>query len=600
MPPREPSPSPEPSPEELADQAAALGAALLEQAQSSGDPQLLDLALASLDAAADLTPTMHPDAAGRASNLGLALRLRADRDRDRDDLDQAVALGRWAVGHAAPEDPGLAGYLANFGDSLQSRYERSGTVADLVEAADGYRRAVTAGREHPAYPLIMSGYGSCLALLHGAVGPPWSIDEAVAACRSAAGLAPEGSPWHASCQANLAVTSGIRAAATGSGTDLDDAIVAGRAALAATPDDHPALAGRLSNLGGALLERYIERGDRADLNDAVAAAGRAATMAGATDPYLDMYLSNLGFMLRLRVDAFGDDDDLQAAVDTGLLAVERTPAGHPARPRRLSNTAMTLLTRYERHPAGAGEDLDLAVTLIHAAVREAGPEHPDRGLYQSQLGLLLRHRYLRTRDADALEAAIAEGRKGLAAMPDGHPDRAGAGLNLAEAYLERSQLPGTGRDDDVDLAVTHWRESAGGTGAPVDLCLAAARRWAQAEAGRGRWAAAARGCERAVALLPLLAWRGIGRDDQEQRLAAQAGLGGEVTAIAVAGGDPERAVSLADQSRNILWTQLLETQAEVDQLRSRAPELSAELRRVAAALAARSPTELAWYGSRPA
>lgn len=566
-----------------ADQLATQGADLLRAAQDDAEPAVLDRAVAVLDAAVETTPADDPDRAGRLSNLCVALRIRADRNDSADDLDRAVALGEAAVAAIATGDPYRATYRSSYADALHSRFERHGVPADLERAVAQHRRAVEDGADHPARALLHTGLGAALLNLFLLAGEQAHIDEAVAACRQAAKLAPAGSPYFASSRANLGSALAARAGHTGDAADLDAAVTACRDAAGATPVGHPHLAGRLSNLAGVLHTRHVRHRSAADLDAAITAEAAAVSATGPEDPYRGMYLSNLGYMLRVRGEMAADHHhDLDAAVAAGECAVNASPARHPALAGRLSNVGMSLLSRFEA--GGDAADLHGAVTALRHAVARSGTADPHRATYRSNLAVALRQ--LSALGGPTAEAALAEALeqagRARAELPRGHPFGAGAGLNLGIVHATRFDRRADERD--YASAVSAWSAAAGEAAAPLDNRVAAARRWAELAARTGRWPEAATAYGVAVAMLPLLAWRGIGRGDRERLLAGHAQLAGDAVAACLAAGRPDDGVRSLELGRSVSWGLLQATRGDLGRLREAAPELAVGLARVRDAL----------------
>ena len=90
----------------------------------------------------------------------------------------------------------------------------------------------------------------------------------------------------------------------------------------------------------------------------------------------------------------------------------------------------------------------------------------------------------------------------------------------------------------------------------------------------------------AIELLPLIAWGGLERADQQRDLFGFAGLAGEAAAVALSAGQPETAVELLEQGRAVLWTRVLQTRGDpaYGSLDGLAPDLVAELTSVRAAM----------------
>ena len=171
-----------------------------------GLPELLVPLLAQL--AADTATDMLQRAIGSAD-----LRL----------ISATVTLWRRILDAVPESHASRARYLTNLAVALRTRFERTGTVADLDAAIDAVRTAVqAAGAEHPERAKMLSELGAAL--------------------RS-------------------------RSARTGESADLDAAIAAPRAAVAATLADAPYRGAHLNNLGNALRSRFDNTGMLPDLEE---------------------------------------------------------------------------------------------------------------------------------------------------------------------------------------------------------------------------------------------------------------------------------------------------------------------------------------------
>jgi hypothetical protein len=377
------------------------------------------------------------------------------------------------------------------------------------------------------------------------------------------------------------VAKATRATATGSADDLDEAIGLARAAVASTATEgHPAFPGRQSNLGAVLHLRYLRHDAAADLNDAIVAAGAAVRAMDRDVAHGGKYLTNLAYLLRVRAEREGDRADADAAVEVAAAALAFAPTGHAARPARSAMLATALLTRYELEPDGA--DLAAALATLEAVLPALDDEHPDRALVLSNLCALLQQRFDLTRSPHDISAAIAAGSAAAAALAAGHPDVAGAQLNLGSAFAARYRA--AGQADDLRAAVQAWQTATALGTAPVDVRLVAARRWAVETTNAAQHRSAAEAGRAALVLLPLLAWRGASRQDQERRIARTAGAGREAAASWVASSAPDQAAAALEMGRAILWTQLLDGRSDLAELDGQAPTLARALRRTRAAL----------------
>ena len=109
------------------------------------------------------------------------------------------------------------------------------------------------------------------------------------------------------------------------------------------------------------------------------------------------------------------------------------------------------------------------------------------------------------------------------------------------------------------------------------------------DAGRASQAEAAHAA--IVGLLPLLAWRGLDRATQEYQLGVWGSLATDAAAWAITAGHPEHAIELLEAGRTILWSQLLQTRDETEDLRATHPDLAERLDRARARLDGRGSAE---------
>jgi tetratricopeptide (TPR) repeat protein len=275
-------------------------------------------------------------------------------------LDQAIDLLRQSIQPVPENHPDRPMYLSNLGIGLQTRFRRTGNLADLDEAIKAGRAAVDATlRGHPDRPMYMSNLSGGLQSRFGRIG-------------------------------DLA--------------DLEEAITVAQQAVAATPEDHASRAGRLSNLSGGLWMRYKRTGELADLYKAIEVGRQAVAAAPAGHPDRPMFLSNLGNGLRTRFRHAGDVTDLDAAITAGQAAINSAPTDHPDRAWMLSNLGIALNDRFDQ--TGELADLDAAMTLDQAAADATPVDHPDRARMLLNLGSALFSRFGRSADLADAEAEM--------------------------------------------------------------------------------------------------------------------------------------------------------------------------------------------------
>ncbi|MFI7219855.1 CHAT domain-containing protein [Micromonospora maritima] len=563
--------------------AALHGIVLSERFLRDGSPADRDAGIDALRAALDADTPLDAELAGPTWGGLAALledRYRADESAPAAgaDLDAALAAYRAAAG--ATGDDALRHQV---GVLLTHRYERGGDAGDLAEAVRLLRAGVAAADDPVVRGLRLADLGYTLGRGHPDHG---AVDALRAAC---------------------------------------DALTE---AVALLPPGEPARHRSLNNLGNVLRER-VDQGDDPALLEPAAEALRAA--AAETDPRTPVdYLSNLGLVLQAQFAATQDLATLAEAVAVLTDAVEAAPPGHPARAAALTNHGAALNRRAElavdgTDPAATGaarRDTEAAVVALREAVALVDPTDPqgyaqavgslalalflrhrttgdtaaldetiglldgltraaalrptDRHRVLTNLGNALLTRHRATATAGDAEAMLAAYRGAVDALPPEHPDRTMCLSNLATA-LEETTAPGAAPDGRARAAL---REAASVPAAPSALRAVAAHRAARLADLAGDLPAALDGYATAIGLLDLVAWHGMDPDDQARLLAGFRGLATDAAAVAVALGDPRRAVEVLEYGRGVLLTRAHDAAADLSALRIVAPDLAAEFTEV--------------------
>ncbi len=536
----------------------------------------LDGAIRCRKAAIDLSPNKDwAVRSGWLTLLGVSLLQRYDRDRNLDDLNAAIEAHDQVRTASVELD---AKDISRFGNARESRFHHTGSVEDLncavalhSEAAD---RARAEGRPSPEYA---ANVASALWARAEYTGEISDYDRAVEEARSVVAAAEQQDDPHLYQHlATLATILSSRFDRLGSLADLDDAIAYDRQALDVLPAPEIDIAQMLNGLAADL-----RKGGAGDLADVLSPEEPVEHVR--EHPALPGLLSHLGSDLAARFRISGDSQDLDEAITKHREAVEATPSGDPDRLRCLTNLATALATRAQI--LNDANDANEAVKVAQAAADAAPHGHPMRPRALSNLAIALARRYEHTRDPAELDHAVSIARDSVRECTDlDRADRARFLLTLGHVLRVRSELEGEHTLPDWEDALRSWQEAAELTAAPAAIRAMAARSSADALSTRGKHDQALRWYTRTVELLPLVAWRGIGRKSQERQLAVWTSLANNAAACAINAGRPMEALQLLEQGRSVLWSQLLETRTDLTDLRSVNKDLAMELENVRAGL----------------
>ncbi|EXG81112.1 CHAT domain-containing protein [Cryptosporangium arvum] len=410
-------------------------------------PNAIDAGGSSLDEVIDLlargTPELTSDSPGYPavmSNYGVALRTRFEQSGSTADLDEAIRVSRDAANRASDDHPDRAALHANLALALLGRFTIAEDRADLDEAIGAQDQAVD-GSSGDRHRLVLA---QLLSTRFRLLGLRDDIDRAVRVARDAVSGAPSSSSW-----AVLGQTLADRFDISNDLVDLDEGLRLLREAARAMGSDDPDLAGVLTSRVDALRTRFERCGRSEDLDEAVRIAGEAVDASASDDARRGASLSCLARVLLRRFEVRGLSDDLDTAVECGRAAVTITPFASVNRAPRLSTLAASLLSRYDQ--SGAGDDLAAALEAAREALDACPPDSPHRADYLSELAIAWQASHEQTGLASDLDEAVRLGRLSVLEDVGGGAEGARRRSNLATILLSR--FMSSGSLDDLDRTI---------------------------------------------------------------------------------------------------------------------------------------------------
>jgi hypothetical protein len=469
--------------------------------------------------AVHLTPDGHPNKPGRLNNLGISLLTRFERLGNMEDIDGAIGQQQAAV-HLTPDGhPNKPKYLNNLGNSLFTRFGRLGKMEDMDGAIAQQQAAVHLTPDgHPNKPVYLNNLGNSLKTRFNRLGKMEDMDGAIAQKQAAVHLTPDGHPKKPMYLNNLGNSLKTRFNRLGKMEDIDGAIAQQQAAVHLTPDGHPDKPSTLSNLGNSLLTRFRRLGKMEDIDGAIAQQQAAVHLTPDDHTFKPGSLNGLGNSLQTRFQRLGNVEDIDGAITQQQAAVHLTPDGHPDKPSCLNNLGFSLLMRFER--LRKMEDIDGAITQQQAAVHLTPDGHFNKSDYSSNLGSSYSIRFLHFHHLRDAEAAIY--------------------------HFSASATSSVGPPTTRFKAVQHWISIASLV-RHQSLLIA---------------------CERALELIPLVAWLGIPIIDRHEQLIEIGEVVRDAAATAISFGHYDKAVEWLEQGRSIVWNQILQLRTPVDELQA--------------------------------
>jgi hypothetical protein len=597
-----------------------LGATLVIAYQLGGDASYLDEGVQVQRQLLAHEPASAVQRTRLYNNLASALYLRFGTAGALPDLDDAVALYRSAA-DMQDEPVARALYLANLGGVLAIRFQHAGAEADLQDGLTALRDSL---RNTPSSSEMraerLDSYGVALQISFRHTADIAKLEESITVLREAVRLARPADSISLSALRNLAGGLEARFDLLGQQLDLEEAVAAYREIIASAPESDHELPMYLMDMGNALSSRYSYSGNIHDLDEGIEFLRRGLDLTPVGDSERCIALHALGVNLKERFLHRGARADLDEAEKLLRAAVAGTPPGHAYRPVHLGSLARCLDSRFEldhdhalldeavrlheqataANMAGVSgataltnlggslitryrsqavpSDLQRAIAAYEGAVAAAGPGYPNLCLYRANLGEALTIRALDTRQVEHADAAVAILTKAAEEAGTNHPRSTLILAFLARALAARAEL--TGNAGDQQQALQAWRAASQITVTPPANRLSAAAEWAAYAGQIGEKAEALAACQATVRMLPLVAWRGLRRQDQERLMSESHGVTADAVAWALNTGNAAQAIELAEEGRSVLWSQMLEIRGDLTAVYAASPAIANDMERV--------------------
>jgi hypothetical protein len=551
---------------------AALAALLAAQHLEREDPALLTESAELIEKAAASAPPGHPmyDSIRSARDM-MQTAYPASQD-DPGGMDQAIAAARARLRAAPPGHPDRPERIMQLGMALAARFGVTHLADDLEETAQMLREAVDAGPAHAQRPMLRGMLGAVLSELAAQRGDLALSQEAIGLLRDGLAAAGGQDPQTAAFRGSLAVALWHHYRATAEAELLDEAITESRRALESIPPESQIRTPLLHNLASALHDLHRRTGDLTALDEAIDLGYQAERTAPRSQTAHRAAMNGLAIGLILRAERTGDPATRLEAVSWARKALAAAPADHPDRLTHAVTLAQALEEAADDVPGALPEAIEL---LRDAAHRTAVRAHRanDLQFVANALALAILRQVQHAPELSAVDEAIGWLRRATA---DAAADSTHSGSLAVLGKLLQLRFSLTQDRGAMAEALTAFAEAAGADSSP------ARRATRNVEIGRTAaalfdWPLATQGFSAAVAELPQLTPRYLGRTDQEFHLSRLPGLAADAAASALNARSTDRAAELLEQGRGILIAQALEMRADLDRLGDEEPERAARL-----------------------
>jgi tetratricopeptide (TPR) repeat protein len=546
-----------------------------------GEDADLEEAITTYRRAIKLTPVSDGNFPVRLNNLANSLRSRFTRFGEDADLEEAITTFRRVI-KLSPRSRIHPICLNNLALSLNTRFIRFGEDADLEEAVTIYRQVLKLTPDnHRDLPMRLHNLAGTLRSRFVRFGEDADLEEGIRSYRRAIELTPDGHSNLLMILGNLAETLELRFARFRKESDLEEAIKNYRQIVELTPDGHANLPALLNSLADAVHTRFRCFGEDADLEEAVSTFRWTIKLTPDGHISLPSGLSGLAGSLVSRFARFSEDADLEEAIAYYRQAVKLTPDNHENLPTQLNNLAMALSSRFTRF--GEDTDLEEALTNYRRAIELTPEDHRDLPLRLTNLALSLQARFVRFGQISDLEEAIADHRRVIELTPDGDCDVPSLLSELAAVLALRfSRFK---EDGDLAEAIGLYKNGSALTVGSVKGIFDCATGLAKLAHANNRPSDALDGYSVAISLLSQMSWLGQSSTSRERALTLQpANFASDAAACAITLGLLDKAVELLDHGRSVFWSQVMDSETDLADLRACSPTLAARFEELTRAL----------------
>ncbi|MFI6597565.1 CHAT domain-containing protein [Nonomuraea sp. NPDC050536] len=368
------------------------------------------------------------------------------------EMERATAAMRKAVALTSEEDPAYPGRLADLGDSLSQTFDITGERAFLEEALSVLDRALrTAPPGHPGAGRVRISAGIVRLNDFRAGGPSKHLDQGIELLGQAEEMLPRGDADATLALSNLAEGYKHRYIRDGDVADLREHAATLRTVVAATAAGDPYRVFRVAKLVAALQLVRDEPGVEEELERAIETLREG--LPGVPEPMRGQIHLIAGMQLYGDLPMF-DAEQLAMMRQIMRDMQQRGDTGIKLRGAVLSDLGSVLVAQAMQ--SGKLEEVDGAIAMLRDALR-AGPGNQDRAGLLTNLGRVLGQRIEWTKDVGGVDEMVEILRQAVDAAPNDHPDRGLYLSNLGNGLSLKYTL--VGGDDVLKDAIAVYRRA---------------------------------------------------------------------------------------------------------------------------------------------
>ncbi|MGW0292055.1 CHAT domain-containing protein [Streptomyces tuirus] len=356
----------------------------------------------------------------------------------------------------------------------------------------------------------------------------------------------------------------------------DAAVTTVRQAVPLLPRSAPDTAAALNRLADVLKDAAIVLSDETLVPESVALRREAMALTPVDDAFRPFRLSNLARALQTLADVTNDFALSDESVACAREAADALPEIHPAKHELLFNLG-AMLSSDPIRDEDAIHRLTEAEHVYQRGLARLAADHPDLPGFLSAIGRVKRLRYEETGDRRILEDAVAVSRKAAARTSRDDMSWGECNERLARACTALYEL------NDVADPVLRAEAMAAWNVVATDPAMALHRRIdgqeqrAALAKAAGDHALALRALEAGLDEIPVLFRRSLTGPSRKGSAMHSSRLAAQAAEAALGCGRPDRAVELLENSRAVLYGQMIASRRYWAPLRAIDPEAAQRL-----------------------
>lgn len=557
-----------------------LGRALMYRFTRLGNLNDINESIVMLQEAVRLIPDWHPERAAQLDDLGGALGYRFKYLGNLSDLEKSIQLQQDAVKLTPDGHPDRAQTLNNFSSSLARHFWHVGNVNDIDNSIIMKQEVLDLTPDgHPSKPGYMKDLANSLLYRFLRLAKHSDIDKSVLLLQNAVQLTPDdyrGKPGYFNM---LGASLQSRFVVLGKLSDINESILMLQNAVQLIPDDHPEKPRFLNDLGTAFLHRFRYFGNLNDINETVLIFEDVVKLAPDSHPDRSLWLNNLGGSLSDRFSRLHNISDLEKCILMFQNSVKLIPDNHPAKPQLLNNLGGSLIQHFQH--AGHISDIEQSIQVLKDAVKLTPDDHPIKPSQLGNLGNSLLCRFHCLGNISDIDESILIVQDAVKLSPDNHPHKPGLLETLGNVWFHRFEQLHI--NQDASQALDCYSSAAQAATGPASTRFSASSQWVFLAEKIGH-ESCLEAYSTVLTLLPQLAWLGSPVPDRHFHIRKAGALVRQAAVATIEQDDFSTAIEWLEQGRAVIWGQLLNLRAPIDDLKISHPDLGLQLEHLSSQL----------------